>query len=162
MEIQVCATLITPLMTASAIMPATSHVSNVYGGVAAYWTAEGATLAASAPTFGRFELEQRMPFDRVERVEMFGPLRPAEALAGRHMQDLPAEPPIPQQRRDVGMAAEAPMAVFFPEEDRRRGLDFAIVRIGIAEECGIARIERDLATSGLVLRRHRCDLQCRG
>jgi HK97 family phage major capsid protein len=37
----------------------TSHVSNVYGGVAAYWTAEGATLAASAPTFGRFELEAR-------------------------------------------------------------------------------------------------------
>jgi HK97 family phage major capsid protein len=36
-----------------------SHVSNVYGGVAAYWTAEGATLAATAPTFGRFELEAR-------------------------------------------------------------------------------------------------------
>lgn len=37
----------------------TSHVSNVYGGVAAYWTAEGATLAATAPAFGRFELEAR-------------------------------------------------------------------------------------------------------
>lgn len=36
-----------------------SHVSSVYGGVAAYWTAEGATLAATAPTFGRFELEAR-------------------------------------------------------------------------------------------------------
>jgi HK97 family phage major capsid protein len=37
----------------------TSHASNVYGGVAAYWTAEGATLAASAPKWGRFELEAR-------------------------------------------------------------------------------------------------------
>ena len=41
------------------IIDDTSHVSNVYGGVAAYWTAEGATLAATAPTFGRFELEAR-------------------------------------------------------------------------------------------------------
>jgi HK97 family phage major capsid protein len=37
----------------------TTHATNVYGGVAAYWTAEGATLAASAPTWGRFELEAR-------------------------------------------------------------------------------------------------------
>jgi HK97 family phage major capsid protein len=36
-----------------------SHVNNVYGGVAAFWTAEGATLSASAPSFGRFELEAR-------------------------------------------------------------------------------------------------------
>jgi len=41
------------------IIDDTSHVSNVYGGVAAYWTAEGATLAATAPAFGRFELEAR-------------------------------------------------------------------------------------------------------
>jgi HK97 family phage major capsid protein len=37
----------------------TSHASNVYGGVAAYWTAEGGTLAASAPKWGRVELEAR-------------------------------------------------------------------------------------------------------
>jgi len=37
----------------------TSHASNVYGGVTAYWTAEGATLAASAPAFGRLDLEAR-------------------------------------------------------------------------------------------------------
>jgi HK97 family phage major capsid protein len=37
----------------------TSHASNVYGGVAAYWTAEGATLSATAPTFGRVDLEAR-------------------------------------------------------------------------------------------------------
>jgi HK97 family phage major capsid protein len=41
------------------IIDDTSHASSVYGGVAAYWTAEGATLAATAPTFGRFELEAR-------------------------------------------------------------------------------------------------------
>jgi len=35
------------------------HSSNVYGGVAAYWTAEGATLAASAPRWGRVDLEAR-------------------------------------------------------------------------------------------------------
>ena len=37
----------------------TSHASNVYGGVTAYWTAEGASLTASAPSFGRLELEAR-------------------------------------------------------------------------------------------------------
>jgi HK97 family phage major capsid protein len=37
----------------------TSHASNVYGGVAAYWTAEGATLSATAPSFGRLDLEAR-------------------------------------------------------------------------------------------------------
>jgi HK97 family phage major capsid protein len=37
----------------------TSHVSNVYGGVAAYWTAEGATLSATAPSFGRLDLTAR-------------------------------------------------------------------------------------------------------
>lgn len=36
-----------------------SHASNVYGGVAAYWTAEGATLSATAPKWGRVELEAR-------------------------------------------------------------------------------------------------------
>ena len=41
------------------IIDDTSHASNVYGGVAAYWTAEGATLSATAPSFGRFELEAR-------------------------------------------------------------------------------------------------------
>ena len=35
------------------------HVDNVYGGVAAYWTAEGATLAATAPAWGRIDLEAR-------------------------------------------------------------------------------------------------------
>ena len=34
----------------------TSHQSNVYGGVAAYWTAEGAALTASAPKFSRLVL----------------------------------------------------------------------------------------------------------
>jgi HK97 family phage major capsid protein len=37
----------------------TSHSSTVYGGVAAYWTAEGATLSATAPKWGRVELEAR-------------------------------------------------------------------------------------------------------
>jgi HK97 family phage major capsid protein len=35
----------------------TSHESNVFGGVAAFWTAEGAALRASAPSFGRLVLE---------------------------------------------------------------------------------------------------------
>jgi len=35
------------------------HSSNVYGGVAAYWTAEGATMAATAPRWGRIDLEAR-------------------------------------------------------------------------------------------------------
>jgi HK97 family phage major capsid protein len=35
----------------------TSHTSSVFGGVAAYWTAEGAKLVASAPGFSRVVLE---------------------------------------------------------------------------------------------------------
>lgn len=35
----------------------TSHTSSVFGGVAAYWTAEGATLEVSAPKFSRVLLE---------------------------------------------------------------------------------------------------------
>jgi HK97 family phage major capsid protein len=41
------------------IVDDTSHTSNVYGGVAAYWTAEGAALAATAPKWGRIDLEAR-------------------------------------------------------------------------------------------------------
>lgn len=37
----------------------TSHASNVYGGVQAFWTEEGAAIAASAPTFGRVVLEAK-------------------------------------------------------------------------------------------------------
>ena len=35
----------------------TSHTANVFGGVAAYWTAEGASLEISAPKFSRVVLE---------------------------------------------------------------------------------------------------------
>ena len=35
----------------------TSHTSSVFGGVSAFWTAEGATLEASAPKFSRVLLE---------------------------------------------------------------------------------------------------------
>lgn len=35
----------------------TSHTANVYGGVAAFWTAEGAALTATAPKFSRLLLE---------------------------------------------------------------------------------------------------------
>jgi HK97 family phage major capsid protein len=35
----------------------TSHTANVYGGVAAYWTAEAAALSATAPKFSRIVLE---------------------------------------------------------------------------------------------------------
>lgn len=41
------------------IIDDTSHVQNVYGGVAGYWCAEGATLAATAPAWGRIDLEAR-------------------------------------------------------------------------------------------------------
>lgn len=37
----------------------TSHANNVYGGVAAYWTEEGASLSATAPAFGRLTLEAK-------------------------------------------------------------------------------------------------------
>ena len=41
------------------IIDDTSHVDSVYGGVAGYWTAEGAALSATAPGWGRLELEAR-------------------------------------------------------------------------------------------------------
>lgn len=37
----------------------TSHTSNVFGGVTAYWTEEGAQMTASQPSFGRIVLEAR-------------------------------------------------------------------------------------------------------
>lgn len=37
----------------------TSNASNIYGGVAAYWTEEAASLTDSSPTFGRVKLEAK-------------------------------------------------------------------------------------------------------
>lgn len=37
----------------------TSHTANVYGGVAGYWTEEGASLTASQPSFNRVVLEAK-------------------------------------------------------------------------------------------------------
>lgn len=37
----------------------TSDASSVFGGIVAYWTAEGAALTASNPTFGRVQLEAK-------------------------------------------------------------------------------------------------------
>lgn len=36
-----------------------SHANNVYGGVTAFWTEEGGTLSASAPSFGEFALQAK-------------------------------------------------------------------------------------------------------
>ena len=55
------------------------------------------------------------------------------------MEDLPPEPPVAQQRRDVGMAGEAPEAVILPEENRNFGANRAIGAIGIFGEVRIAR-----------------------
>ena len=41
------------------IVDDTTHTASVYGGVAAYWTAEGAPLSATAPKWGRVDLEAR-------------------------------------------------------------------------------------------------------
>ena len=68
---------------------------------------------------------------------------PAELLAAHHMQDLPAEAAVAQERRDVGVGSKAPEAVILPEERGRSGADRGIGRIGIAEEGGIARVEAD-------------------
>lgn len=37
----------------------TSHASNIYGGVTAYWTEEAASLTDSSPTFGKVKLEAK-------------------------------------------------------------------------------------------------------
>ena len=80
--------------------------------------------------------------------------RPAELLAAHHVQDLPAEAPVAQQRRDVGVGGEAPEAVILPEEDGRRGADRGVGRIRVVEEGGIARIEADAAARGVDDRVH--------
>lgn len=41
------------------MIDSTSNASNVYGGVAAYWTEEAGTLTDSSPTFGRVKLEAK-------------------------------------------------------------------------------------------------------
>lgn len=38
------------------MIDATSNATSVYGGITAYWTEEGATLAESSPSFGRIDL----------------------------------------------------------------------------------------------------------
>lgn len=41
------------------MIDSTSNASNIYGGVAAYWTEEAGTLTDSSPTFGRVKLEAK-------------------------------------------------------------------------------------------------------
>jgi HK97 family phage major capsid protein len=41
------------------MIDSTSNASNIYGGVAAYWTEEAASLTDSSPTFGRVKLEAK-------------------------------------------------------------------------------------------------------
>ena len=95
-----------------------------------------------------------MALERVERGEMGLGRRPAELLAAHHVQDLPAEAPVAQQRRDVGVGGEAPEAVILPEEDGRLGADRGIGGVRVVEEGGIARIEADAAAGGVDDRSH--------
>ena len=80
--------------------------------------------------------------------------RPAELLAAHHVQDLPAEAPVAQERRDVGVRGEAPEAVVLPEEDGRCGANRGVGRVRVVEEGGIARIEADAAAGGVDGRVH--------
>ena len=100
---------------------------------------------AEPRVLGRLHLQDRMALDRVERREMGFGRRPAELLAAHHVQDLPAEAPVAQQRRHVGVRGEAPEAVVLPEEDGRCGADRGVGRVRVVEEGGIARIEADAA-----------------
>ena len=111
---------------------------------------EGAVDETPQPcVLGRLELQDRMAFDRIERREMGFGRRPAERLAAHHMQDLPAEALVAQERRDVSMRCKAPEAVILPEERGRSGADRGISRIGIAEESGVARVQADAAPRGV-------------
>ena len=110
---------------------------------------------AQARMFGRLKLQQRMAFDIEERLQMRRRLAPAELLSARHMQNLPPEAPVAQQRGDLRMAGEAPESVLLPKECRRRGADGAISGIGIIEEGGFARIKRHAASVDVDIDGHR-------
>ena len=117
---------------------------------------EGAVDEVSeAGVLGRLHLENRMALERVEGGEMRLRRRPAERLAGRDVKDLPAEAPVAQQRRHVGVRREAPETVVLPEEGGRCRPDGGVGRIRVVEEGRVARIEADPAAPGVDYGDHR-------
>jgi hypothetical protein len=109
----------------------------------------------------RLEFEQGVPLHRVKGLEMLRGLRPPQALAAHHMQDLPAEPAVAQQCGDLGVASEAPEAIVLPEKDRGRGADHVVSGVRIVEERGIAGVEPDAPLRGVDIQGHG-EAHCRG
>ena len=110
--------------------------------------------AAQTRVLGRLQLQQRMALDGVEWLEVRRRLGPAQTLAARHMQHLPAEAAIAQQRRHIGVAGEAPEAVALPEEHGSGFADGAIGGIGVLIEFGVSRIELHAAARRVDFKRH--------
>ena len=66
---------------------------------------EGAVDETAQPrVLGRLELEDRMALERVERLKMRLRLAASRAPRSHHVQDLPAEAAVAQQRGNVGVA----------------------------------------------------------
>ncbi len=95
-----------------------------------------------------------MALELIERLKMRLRLGPAQFRPAHQMRYLPPEPAVAQQRRNLGVAGEAPEAVVLPEEYGRGFVDRSVGPIGIAEEIGVARIQAHAAPSGVNRRRH--------
>jgi hypothetical protein len=74
---------------------------------------------------------------------MRGTLRPAEFIARGEVENLPSETAIPEEAVDVVVTRKTPMSELLPMKNRMFRPPFRVERIGILDEGGIPRIERD-------------------
>jgi len=74
---------------------------------------------------------------------------PAEVLAARHMQDLPAEPLVPEQGIHLLEASETPVAIILPHEGGRAIVEGSIEGVGVLVESGVARLGGGAAGGGV-------------
>src|SRR5436190_606129 len=82
-----------------------------------------------------------MPLKGIEGLEMSWELGLGPPILRHHMQDLPPEAAIAQERRHILMAGKTPMSILLPLEHRRLSPDGMIGRIRIIEEFRIARVK---------------------
>ena len=82
-----------------------------------------------------------MFFEFVELREMRGCFGPTELFPGGDVENLTPEAAIAQQRVDVVIGREAPMAKLLPVEDRMFGPPLGIKRVGILDKGWVARVE---------------------
>ena len=93
----------------------------------------------------RLELQQRVLLKLMEGREVLRRLRPAELLAGGHVEHLTTKPTVAEQSADVVVAAAAAVAELPPVEAAAEFPHRRVIGVWIADERGLARVEVDHA-----------------